>query len=208
MRLFIPLSFILLAAAPLLEASPQPLDRPGDDVFTGTLVAADDLSLTARAENGTLVTFAVADPSSMPAGLVAGTLVRVRYEHTVEGGLLAVREGIASYPSLVSTESPPRVLRQQVSATVPRPSNPMPAESPVRKSPLLEKRTEATMPLEKATPVREVPGQSTAVIAATTSVQDSPEADGLVPPQQRQGLFLALLLVVVGSLLVLASRRI
>jgi len=211
MRLLLPLSSILLAAAPLLEASPQPLDRPGDDTFTGTLVAADDLSVTARAENGTLVTFTVDDPSSIPVGLVAGTLVTVRYEHTEGGGLRAVREGIASYASLASTESPPMAEKPQASDTAlaRRPSSPMAATSPVpKRPPSLEKQAETALSLEQRTPVRELPDPSTAVTAATASVQDSPQADGLVPPQRRQPLILALLLVLAGFLLIFASRRV
>jgi hypothetical protein len=84
----------------------------------------------------------------------------------------------------------------------------MPAESPVRKSPPLEERTAATMSVEQGTPVREFPDQSTVVTAATTSLQDSPPADGLVPPQRRLPLLLSLVLVLVGFFLVYVSRRI
>ena len=210
MRLLLPLSSILLAAAPLLGASPQLVDRPSDDTFTGTLVAADDLSVTARAENGTLVTFTVDDPSSVPAGLVAGTRVTVRYEHTQGGGLRVIREGIASYPSPVSTastEPPPRVVEREASDTARRPSSSMAAPSPVPKSPpSLEERAEATMSLEPETPVPEPPDRSTALPAATAFVPDSP------PPadpelRRRHLLLLALLVAFAGLLLIFAALR-
>jgi len=233
MRLLLPLSSILLAAAPLLGASTQPVDRPGDDTFTGTLVAADDRSVTARAANGTLVTFTVDAQSSVPTGLVAGTRVTVRYAHTERGGLRVVREGIASYPSVRSTEPPPRVAKRAASDTARQPSRPMAVASPVPKSPPSlegpsslvavaspvpasppspEEQAEATMSLEPETPVRELPDRSTGVTAATASVLDSvldsTQAAGLVPLRRRDQLLVALLMVLAGFLLMFAARRV
>ena len=56
----------------------QDLDRPGT-AFTGTVSTADPFKLVLRADNGKLVTFPVEDPWTVPAGLVPGTRVTVRF---------------------------------------------------------------------------------------------------------------------------------
>jgi hypothetical protein len=176
MRVLLPLCSILLAA-PLVEASPRPLDRLGAEAFTGTVVAADDLSVTARAENGTLLTFALVDPASMPAGLVAGDRVTVRYEHTEEGGLRVVGDGIVSHPT-VSTGLPLEGLKRQTSDPARRPSSLKAAASKSNVSP--PRRTQA--PRREVTPprrevTREAPattGPAARPSAAASPVPESP----------------------------------
>ena len=92
-----------------LEA--QPLDRSGAGALTGTFVSADAQTVVVRTDEQALVTFSVEDQASVPAGLMPGMPVTVRYDVTDDGRYRVVRVGVASYPpepgSTTSLPPPP-----------------------------------------------------------------------------------------------------
>ena len=70
--------------------------------LNGTIASIDPVSIRVRPDDGSIMTFVVDDPSSLPLGLVAGTRVTVRYE-TREGGgrrLLSMGLALGSNPPL------------------------------------------------------------------------------------------------------------
>jgi hypothetical protein len=193
MRLLLPLCSILLAA-PLLEASPQPLDPLGEDAFTGTVVAADGLSVTARAANGALLTFALADPASRPAGLVTGARVTVRYKHTEDGGLRVVADGIVSYPP-ASPDLPLEGLKRKTSDAVRRPSSlktgprkaivsqPVaPKEPPAKAATREDSAGPSVEESAAASPAPEIPSPKEEQVEPTTSGEVEEPALELVDP--------------------------
>lgn len=88
----------------------QSLDRPGIG-FTGTIASVDSFALVVRADNGTLVTFPIEEPFRVPAGLVPGTRITVRYEVVDRTRYRLVGVRIASGPMAHgSTTEPPALL--------------------------------------------------------------------------------------------------
>jgi len=68
--------------------------------LSGTIATIDAVAIRLRPDDGSIMTFVVDDPGSLPLGLVAGTRVTVKYE-TREGGgrrLLSVGLGLGSNP--------------------------------------------------------------------------------------------------------------
>ena len=117
MRLWRLLSFILLigggvSVASLLARSPA-RDTQAD--FTGTLSAIDSMSITVRPAEGSAMTFLIDDPATLPAGLMAGIRVTVRYDTRESGGrrllhvALASADAPANTPAAESTQPAPAV---------------------------------------------------------------------------------------------------
>jgi len=109
---------------------PRPATAGG---LTATLVSMDGTSLVVRADNGTLVPFRLDNESTVPAGLVPGTRVTVRYE-PLEAGYRVDTVGIPRIPSDpdATTEPPPEVTPATLEAT-PTPS-PEPVEGVLESS--------------------------------------------------------------------------
>src|SRR5262245_58933705 len=104
---------VLFACAALASRAPelgaQPPDPPGIG-FTGTVASADSFALVVRADNGKLVTFPIEEPFRVPAGLVPGTRVTVRYEIVDRSRYRLVGVKIAGGPiEHDSTTEPPAV---------------------------------------------------------------------------------------------------
>jgi hypothetical protein len=117
---------LLAVAAVRAPLVAQPLDRSGAGALTGTFVSADALTVVVRTDEDTLVTFLMEDQASVPAGLVPGTRVTVRYDLAADGRYRVVRVGAASFPpeagSTTSLPLPP--------AAAPTPAPPAPSPSP------------------------------------------------------------------------------
>src|SRR5262245_3117171 len=79
--------------------------------LTATLVSLGGTSLVVRADNGTLVPFVLDNDSTVPAGLVQGTRVIVRYEPVEGVGYRVDTVGIPRIPTDpdASTEPPPEM---------------------------------------------------------------------------------------------------
>jgi hypothetical protein len=127
-----PLFLVLLSssAAPLWA---QPLDRSGSGALTGTFVSADTLQVVVRTDENVIVAFSVDDQASVPAGLVPGMRVTVRYAMGDDGRYRVVRVGVASYPPEPgSTTSLPRPPAEVASPPPPAasPSPPPAAAGP------------------------------------------------------------------------------
>jgi hypothetical protein len=100
--------------------------------LTATLVSLGGTALVVRADNGTLVPFVLDNDSTVPAGLVQGTRVTVRYE-PVEGiGYRVDTVGIPRIPSDpdASTEPPPEVPPPATVLTTAPPSPAAPEATP------------------------------------------------------------------------------
>ncbi|HJS59130.1 MAG TPA: hypothetical protein VKA01_13595 [Vicinamibacteria bacterium] len=124
------LAVVAWAGSSATFAGAQPQDRPGE-AFTGTVASADAFRLVLRADNGTLVSFAIEDPAAVPAGLVPGMRITVRYEAT-EGEpdrLVGVR--IASGPLEGGSTDPP-AQRSSSASVVEQPAPPLPPETTPR----------------------------------------------------------------------------
>jgi hypothetical protein len=63
--------------------------------FSGTIATVDPVALRIRPGAGSVVTFVVDDPSSLPPGLAAGARVTVRYETREGGGRRLLSVGLA-----------------------------------------------------------------------------------------------------------------
>lgn len=150
------------------EARAQPLDRAGT-AFTATVASSDTFALVLRADNGTLVRFPIEDPWTVPAGLVPGTRVTVRYE-VIDGNhyrLIGVK--IASTPMEPGSTTDPPTLA---------PALPSAEDAPRREpdtSPVL-----AVPGSEKPTPPPEE-GAASGVAAASPPASLAPAADVSLP---------------------------
>ena len=109
-------------------ASAQPLDRPGE-AFTGTVASADAFKLVLRADNGTLVSFAIEDPAGVPAGLVPGMRITVRYEATEGEPYRLVGVKIASGPIEGGSTTDPPAQRSSSAIAFEQPAPPLPPET-------------------------------------------------------------------------------
>ena len=103
MRLLQLVPSILLIGNSVSAASvfsrPQAQDHQVAEL-SGTVATIDTVSLRVRPDDGSVMTFVVDDPSSLPLGLVAGTRVTVKYETRQGGGrrLLSVGLALGSNP--------------------------------------------------------------------------------------------------------------
>lgn len=112
-------------------AGAQPLDRPGE-AFTGTVASADAFRLVLRADNGTLVSFAIEDPAAVPAGLVPGMRITVRYEAAEGEPYRLVGVKIAAGPIEGGSTTDPPEQRSSSATVVEQPAPPLPTETTPR----------------------------------------------------------------------------
>src|SRR5262249_5842671 len=110
-RLLVASLSLLVAVAACASLGAQPLDRSGAGALTGTLVSADTVAAAVRTGEGRMGTVSVEIPASVPAGLLPGTRVTVRYDVAEKGRYRVVRLGVASFPpeagSSTTVPSPP-----------------------------------------------------------------------------------------------------
>jgi hypothetical protein len=210
---------LVLLAGVLMRAplEAQPLDRSGAGALTGTFVSADAQTVVVRTDEQALVTFSVEDQASVPAGLMPGMPVTVRYDVTVDGRYRVVRVGVASYPpepgSTTALPSPP--------AAAPTPGPP--AASPTPPGAATSTSARRTTP-EPRSPARSVADRAAARRAHDASppalTEPSPESPARavptaaapsavsVPPREptpgRDLLKIGGLLLLAGGLLALA----
>jgi hypothetical protein len=179
----------------------QPLDRPGT-AFTGTVASADAFRLVLRADNGVLVSFAIEDPTTVPAGLVSGMRVTVRYEKADGQGYRLVGVKIASEPIEPGSTTDPPVGEPSTSTLSEQPATPPAPAPPEAERPRLE--AAATPPVVAATAARsaESAGPRLAASPETSRPLQTPRPAPLPPaPGLREIATLAALLVVAGMLL-------
>jgi hypothetical protein len=181
MRLWRLIPFILVvgggvSVASLLSRSPV---HDTQDSFTGTLSAIDSMSLSVRPDEGSVMTFLVDDPATLPPGLVAGARVTVRYDTRDSGGRRLLHVALASSDAPAPGAATPETGSLE----------PAPQASPT------------------AAPASEMSAAVPAATALPASLQPR-EADRREPPQRGPLHTAALaLLVVTGAFLVISSWR-
>jgi hypothetical protein len=182
------LVFVLLLGGSLTHASPFSRQEDGQVAeFSGTIATVDAVSLRIRPDEGSVMTFVVDDPSSLPLGLAAGTRVSVRYETREGGGRRLLSVSLAPE----SSAPVPAAAPSDPSAT-PQASESLPAPS-AEPAPLT-----ASAALVNPPPVGPQGADALPVPASTTS-----GGAGRCPLQ----LVAVGLLVATGALLVFASWR-
>jgi hypothetical protein len=85
-------SLVLALASPLQAQSSlpiQPRPEPPTATLVGTVVSSTGTALVVRTDQGPEITLDVDNTSTVPAGLIAGTRVLVRYQ-VLDGGHLHV----------------------------------------------------------------------------------------------------------------------
>jgi hypothetical protein len=195
---------------------PRPATAGG---LTATLVSMDGTMLVVRTDDGTLVPFRLDNESTVPAGLVPGTRVTVRYE-PLEAGYRVDSVGIPRIPSDpdATTEPPPEATPAPTSPETSATPSPEPAESTLESPVMRAERVATTQrtPARRARPeVREV---RTAASTAPPAVDlaDVPPRAGVTEPtpasEAAADNVLALMaiagfLIVSGGLGVVAFRR-
>jgi hypothetical protein len=188
MRLLQLVPSILLIGNSVSAASvfsrPQAQDHQVAEL-SGTVATIDTVSLRVRPDDGSVMTFVVDDPSSLPLGLVAGTRVTVKYETRQGGGRRLLSVGLALGSNLPPPEAP----------ATPDASG---AAAPAAAEP-------AALPLES------VSLRASAGVASSLSEREARDA---AAPARRAGpgtcplqLVAVVLLVATGALLVIASWR-
>jgi hypothetical protein len=155
---------------------PRPATAGG---LTATLVSMDGAALVVRADDGTLVPFRLDNESTVPAGLVPGTRVTVRYE-PLEAGYRVDSVGIPRIPSDpdATTEPPPEATPAPAPPEAPATPSPEPAESSLEPPVPRAERVADTL----RTPARRARAEVREVrVAASTAPPAVDLAD--VPPQ-------------------------
>ena len=216
MRALIAAMAVFFAVTPLAVTG-QPLDRPGT-ALTATFVSSDAFALVVRTDAGELVSFLVDDIASVPAGIVAGTRVTVRYASDAEGRHHAVRVGIATHPDdPAATTSPPPpaategVVRAGLPSEAPAAVEEGDGGASARPSRRPVQRTSSPGPERLADEA--VAGMPSARAVAAPSVdprsQPTPFESSNPPsaPAMRVLISLAVLLVLAGALMALAVAR-
>jgi hypothetical protein len=154
--------------------------------LSGTIATIDAVAIRLRPDDGSIMTFVVDDPGSLPLGLVAGTRVTVKYETREGGGRRLLSLGLALGSNPPSPEAP---------ATIDASATAAPADA-----------ASAAPPLESAISLRNSAGVASSLSA--------PEAQAAAAPARRAPpgrcplqLVAVVLLVATGALLVIASWR-
>jgi hypothetical protein len=118
MRLLQLVPSILLIGNSVSAASvfsrPQAQDHQVAEL-SGTVATIDTVSLRVRPDDGSVMTFVVDDPSSLPLGLVAGTRVTVKYETRQGGGRRLLSVGLALGSNPPPPEAPAALPLESVS---------------------------------------------------------------------------------------------
>ena len=172
-------------SAASLFSRPQAQDRQVAEL-SGTITTIDSVSLRVRPDDGSVMTFVVDDPSSLPLGLVAGTRVTVRYETREGGGRRLLSVGLA----LGSSPPPP-----EAPATIDAFTTTAPADAAA-----------AALPLESAVSLRASAGIDSSLSAREAQAAAVP-ARSAAPGRCPLQLVAVVLLVATGALLVIASWR-
>jgi hypothetical protein len=160
---------VVPASAPRLRA--QPLDLAGIG-FTGTVASADSFALVVRADNGKLVTFPIEEPFRVPAGLVPGMRVTVRYEVVDDNRYRLVGVKIASGPmDRDSTTEPPDL--SPAAPAAPSGTRQEPAAPDVLPEPQAESEPESPAP----SPEQPAPSPTASDTAAPPGTAYAPEPD-------------------------------
>jgi hypothetical protein len=185
-------------------AGAQPLDRSGE-AFTGTVASADAFKLVLRADNGTLVSFAIEDPAAVPAGLVPGLRITVRYE-APEGEpyrLIGVR--IASGPIEGGSTTDPPAQRSSSAIAFEQPAPPLPPATTLPAASEPAAVAESTQTSQASAEPRMTEPAQPAEASARPSSQ--PQRQLPSTPAPREVAVLAALLVVASLLLWAAYVR-
>jgi hypothetical protein len=168
--------FVVLIAGSAAPLGAQPLDRSGSGALTGTFVSADTLRVVVRTDEDAVVAFSVEDQASVPAGLVAGMRVTVRYAVGDDGRYRVVRLGVASYPpepgSTTSLPQPP------AEAPTPPPPAASPAPPPATTGPSVARGERVPTPARPAAATRRAAKRVTgepALAAAPSRVEPTAE---------------------------------
>jgi hypothetical protein len=172
-------------SAASLFARPQAQDRQVAEL-SGTIATLDTVSIRVRPDDGSVMTFVVDDPSSLPLGLVAGTRVTVQYETRAGGGRRLLSVG----PALGSSPPPP-----EAPATIDALATPAPADAAA-----------AALTLEPAVSLRASAGIESSLSAREAQAAATPARSG-APGRCPLQLVAVVLLVATGALLVIASWR-
>jgi len=158
--------------------------------LTATLVSLGGMSLVVRADNGTLVPFVLDNDSTVPAGLVQGTRVTVRYD-PVEGiGYRVDTVGIPRIPSDpdASTEPPPELPPAATPLEAAPPSPQETPEPPPAAAPPSDRVSDASglRPI-----ARRLDRRATARVRAVPVAARSPEGPAVpleaIPPRTTAG---------------------
>jgi hypothetical protein len=202
---------IVFAAGAGLGA--QSLDRPGTG-FTATVASVDSFALVLRSDSGKLVTFPIEDRFKVPAGLVPGTRVTVRYEVVDGDGYRLLGVKIASGPiEHDSTTEPPSMPPASPAAS--DSIRQEPGNSPVLPEPTPEPEPEETTPATRETAKPSPPGGSVAAAVSGPRPGAQPEAaTGSLPamptpppPASREVVTMLTLLLASGALVWMALAR-
>jgi len=172
-------------SAASLFARAQAQDHQVAEV-SGTIATIEAVSIRVRPDDGSVMTFVVDDPGSLPLGLVAGTRVTVKYETREGGGRRLLSVGLALGSSPPSPEAPATIDAYATAATADAAS--------------------AALPLESAVSLRASAGVTSSLSAPEAQAAAAPArpaAPGRCPLQ----LVAVVLLVATGALLVIASWR-
>lgn len=173
-----------VSAASVWSVFSRPQADQQVEELSGTIATIETVSLRVRTDDGSVMTFVVDDPSSLPLGLVAGTRVTVRYQTRQGGGRRVLSVGVA----LESNPPPP-----EAPATIDASAAAAPADAA------------ATQPLASVVSLRASAGVESSLSAheARAAAPARPAAAGPCPLQ----LVAVVLLVATGALLVIASWR-
>jgi hypothetical protein len=164
--------------------------RPAQDhqvaELSGTIATIDTVSLRVRPDEGSVMTFVVDDPSTLPLGLVAGTRVTIKYETREGGGRRLLSVGLA------------------LGSNAPAPEAPATFDASGRAAP--HDAAAAALPLESAVSLRAPAGIASSLSAREVRAAGAPARPAASGPCPLQ-LVAVVLLVATGALLVIASWR-
>ena len=188
-------------------AGAQPLDRSGE-AFTGSVASADAFRLVLRADNGTLVSFAIEDPAAVPAGLVPGMRITVRYEAAEGEPYRLVGVKIASGPIEGGSTDPP-AQRSSSATVVEQPAPPLPTETTPRAAtaPPQAAVTETRQASQSQASAEPRAAEIAQPVEAAPGPSSQPRRTLSPTPALREVAALAALLVVAGLLLWAAYVR-
>jgi hypothetical protein len=167
-----------VSAASVWSVFSRPQADQQVEELSGTIATIDTVSLRVRPDEGSVMTFVVDDPSSLPLSLVAGTRVTVKYETREGGGRRLLSVGLAFG------------------------SNAPPPEVPTT----FDASAAAALPLESAVSLRASAGVESSLSARDARAAPARERRGAAGPCPLE-LVAVVLLVATGALLVIASWR-
>jgi hypothetical protein len=112
-RLACILGILALVLSATVSAQTQPVQRGAESSITGTVVSSTSTSLVIRDESGVEQSFDVDTSSTVPAGLMSGSRVSVRF-HSMDGGRRHVASVMATdAPATTEPITPPAARVQE-----------------------------------------------------------------------------------------------